>query len=494
MDLALESFILLVASLLLLSIFTSKVAVRFGIPILALFLFIGMGMGSEGIGGIEFDYPQLTQTVGIIALIFILFSGGLDTEWTNIQQAMPISLSLATVGVMLTALLMGIFAQIALGFGLAEGILLGATMASTDAAAVFSILSGKSGQLKQSLKSILELESGSNDPMAVFLTLGMLELLTHPEQSIASLIPLFFVQMFVGGVVGVGSSYLIRYVINRIRLEYDGLYSVLSIACVLSVYSLTSVLGGNGFLAIYLAGLLLGRQDFIHKTSLMNFHDGLAWLMQISMFLVLGLQVFPSRLIEVAPAGLLTAAMLILVARPVSVFLLTAPTAITKNEKLFLSWVGLRGAAPIILATFTQLSAIDLPLPIFELVFFVVLVSVFLQGTTIIKVADRLALLPPAVDEKPATSSINREQLSDYLLHVSVTAEASVVGQQVLDLTLPEETLLVAISRASQVIVPRGSTILQPDDEILILTQENHHASLRQLFTEPTYSAESTLI
>jgi len=303
--------------------------------------------------------------------------------------------------------------------------------------------------------------------------------------------------MIVGGIIGIGSSYLMRYVINRIRLEYDGLYPVLSIAFVLSIYGLATILNGNGFLAIYLAGLLLGRHDFIHRNSLSSFHDGLAWLMQITMFLVLGLQVFPSRLMSVAPEGLLTAAVLIFIARPVSVFLLTIPTQLTTKEKTFISWVGLRGAAPIILATFTKLSDVELPLPIFELVFFVVLVSVFLQGSTVTLIAKRLELLVSGTEELPhhvQHIEMPRAQLQDYLVQLSVSADAGVVGEQIIDIDLPEDTLIVAIHRGSQVIIPRGGTIIKEDDELLILTDQQHHERTHNLFTQVNYSNSSGVI
>jgi cell volume regulation protein A len=320
--------------------------------------------------------------------------------------------------------------------------------------------------------------------MAVFLAFGMIQLITHPDQHVASLIPLFLMQMAVGGIIGVSSSYLMRYIINRIRLEYDGLYPVLSIAFVLSIYGITTLLNGNGFLAIYLAGLLMGRHDFIHKNSLGNFHDGLAWLMQITMFLVLGLQVFPSRLVDIAPEGILTAVVLIFIARPLSVFLLTIHTRLATREKAFISWVGLRGAAPIILATFTQLSDVELPLPIFELVFFVVLVSVTLQGITVIQAAKRLDLLVSSAPPSPPQSKINSNQLRESLVHSRVSTGSDVVGKQVLDIPLPEDTLIVAISRATQIIVPRGSTVMEANDEVLILTAPQQQEHIRKIFTQ----------
>ncbi len=481
----LEFVIFFASGLLLLSVVTSKIAIRFGIPVLVLFLLLGMAMGSEGFGGIEFDNPQLTQIVGILALIFILFSGGLHTKWESISPVAKEGFLLATVGVVLTSLTIGIFAQIAFGFTLAQGILLGATMASTDAAAVFSVLGAKSVQLSKSLKSILELESGSNDPIAIFLTLGMLQLIMNPDQSALVLIPLFIKQMSIGLLFAILSAYFIRFSINKIRLEYDGLYPVLSIASVLAVYGTTSVAGGNGFLAVYLVGLLLGRQSFIHKNSLASFHDGLAWLMQIIMFLVLGLQVFPSRLLTIAPEGLILAIGLIFLARPLGVFVSTIPTQLSIREKTFIAWVGLRGAASIILATFTQLAGIRLPLAIFEVVFFAVLVSVILQGTTITWLAKRLNLLESSEPDQTIADSphIPTATISDYLITLKVSDNAKVVNKQILDLDLPDNVLVVAINRNFQVIIPRGSTIILPNDELLLITDDENKLFIEHLFT-----------
>ncbi|QPC84203.1 potassium/proton antiporter [Phototrophicus methaneseepsis] len=483
MDYPIQVIFLIVAVLLIASIVASKLANRFGVPALLLFILIGISIGSEGFGGIEFDNPQLTQSVGVLALVFILFSGGMDTRWQSVKMALGEGLLLSTVGVLITALSVGWLAQAFLGFTWPTGILLGATMASTDAAAVFSVLRGKSVGLKGKLRPVLELESGSNDPMAVFLTLGMIQLITTPATQLGDLLVLFVVQMSLGLVIGILSGYLMRAAINQLRLEYDGLYPVLTISFVLLCYGLTTLMGGNGFLAIYLCGLVLGRSDFIHKNSLLQFHDGIAWLMQIIMFIILGLQVFPSRLLDVALVGFFVAAFMIVIARPLSVFIALAPVRMSLQEKVFISWVGLRGAAPIILATFSQLAAIEMPVPIFDLVFFVVLVSVLLQGTTIVPVARWLNLYQP---DQPTSSFFNRmlegEQFKSYLIELEVSEHSNLVGQRLLQLGLPQGALVVLINRASKIIIPQGRTTLQAHDYLLILSPPEYHAILRQRF------------
>ena len=320
-----ETLLLVAAVLLVLSVLASKASGRLGVPALVLFLIIGMLAGSDGPGGIEFDNPWVAQLLGVIALALILFAGGLDTEWSAVRPVLAPGLALSSLAVLVSALLMGGFAALVLGFPLLEGMLLGGIVASTDAAAVFAVLRSRGASLKGRLKPLIELESGSNDPMAVFLTLGLIRLLTLPEASAAELIPSFVIQMALGAGLGLAAGRALLVLVNRARLEHEGLYPVLTVAWVLLVYGATAVLGGNGFLACYIAGLVVGNRDFVHKKSLLRFHDGLAWLMQIAMFLTLGLLVFPSRLVGVAGAGLVTAAFLMLVARPVSVFLTLLP-------------------------------------------------------------------------------------------------------------------------------------------------------------------------
>lgn len=473
--------VLLAASalFLILSIFASKVASRFGVPALLLFLGLGMLAGSDGPGRIYFDFPWLAQSIGVVALAFILFSGGLDTAWRDVQVAIRPALVLSTLGVGITALSVGLFATLALGLTLQEGILLGAIIGSTDAAAVFSVLNGRGVQLRGRLKPVLEVESGSNDPMAVFLTISMIALITQPGLSALNLIPMFLQQMVLGGLVGIGGGMLMLRLINRLRLEYDGLYPVLSVACVLLTYGLTAIIGGNGFLAVYLAGLILARADFIHKRSLRQFHDGVAWLMQIFMFVTLGLQVFPSQLPGIAGSGLLTAAFLILIARPLSVFIALALSRFSVREKLFISWVGLRGAAPIVLATFPVVAGIGQANTLFNLVFFIVLTSVLLQGSLLVPAARLLRLQSSRHPPRSPLAYVMRDDvIANNLVEVSLPEHAACIGRQIIDVGLPQDTLIVLIGREGDMVVPRGSTVIQAGDRLLLLTSESARAQV----------------
>ena len=343
--------------------------------------------GSDGPGGIYFDDPVVAQMVGVIALVLILYSGGLSTEWKSIRPIAAEAFILATLGVFITALVVGVVASALLGISLLEGMLLGSIVSSTDAAAVFAILRSKGIRLKGQLKPLLELESGSNDPMAIFLTVGLLELIAQPDLSPLSLLGRFALQMLVGAGAGYCMGWVMLFLVNRLKLGYEGLYPVLTLSLVLLTFGVTDLLGGSGFLAVYLAGIVLGNPESIHKGSLMRFHDGVAWLMQITMFLALGLFVFPSRLAPIAGTGLLIAGCLMFVARPVGVFIGLLPSQLKLRERAFVSWVGLRGAAPIILATFPMLARVPQADWIFHVVFFIVLTSVLLQGTSLPLVA-----------------------------------------------------------------------------------------------------------
>jgi cell volume regulation protein A len=475
-----ELLLILSAVLLVLAVLASKFSVRTGVPALLLFLLIGMLMGSDGPGRIYFDYPWLTQAIGVVALAYILFSGGLDTQWADVRAVWRSGLSLSTIGVLMTALLVGGFVHLVLDFPLAEGILLGSIIASTDAAAVFSVLRGQSVRLRGFLRPVLEVESGSNDPLAVFLTIGMLQLVQHPEQSPLTLLPLFIQQMGLGVLFGWGLGLIGRWLLNRLDLEYDGLYPVLTVALVLLVYGLTTALGGNGFLAVYLAGLLIGQKPFIHRRSLLQFHDGLAWLMQIAMFITLGLQVYPSRLPAVALDGLLVAGFVILIARPISVFIALIGARCGLRERLFIAAVGLRGAAPIVLATFPLLAGIDRAGTIFNLVFFIVLTSVLLQGTLIVPLARLLGVedrSPPA--RSPLDFVMDDREISNNLAELTLPEGSPWVGQRIFDLMLPDDVLIVLIGRGQHMIVPRGTTAFEAGDRVLVLASDSALRALR---------------
>ena len=369
--------------LVILSIFTIKLSNRFGIPSLVLFLLIGMLAGSEGFGGITFDNPSLVQSLGITALVLILFSGGLDTDWAAVRPIVWQGLSLSTIGVLVTALLIGVFVSWVQGFSFLEGLLLGAVVSSTDAAAVFMVLRARKTKMPRRLIQLLEFESGSNDPMAVMLTITLIQLLTQPSTSFGGLVLFFVMQMGVGTVLGIAMGEIMRRSFNALDLELEGIYPVLSVAMALLTYGLTDFLGGSGFLAVYLAGLVMQRKPFTHQQSVLRFHDGLAWLMQVTMFLALGLQVFPGRLLPIAWVGLLVSLFLIVVARPASVHIALAFSPMPFREQTLVAWAGLRGAVPIIVATFPIVAGIEQADTIFHLVFFISLTSVVIQGTAI---------------------------------------------------------------------------------------------------------------
>jgi potassium/hydrogen antiporter len=383
MPTSIELNFIVFSTLVILSILTIKLSNRFGIPALVLFLAIGMLAGSDGLGGITFDNPSLVKSLGIIALVLILFAGGLDTEWAEVRPILWQGLSLSTIGVLLTALLVGVFVSWLQGFSFLEGLLLGAIVSSTDAAAVFMVLRARNTKFPPRLVQLLEFESGSNDPMAVVLTIALIRLLTEPATSFGELVLFFVMQMAVGMAIGIAMGEIMRRTLNALDLELEGIYPVLSVALALLTYGLTAFLDGSGFLAVYLAGLVMARKPFTHQQSILRFHDGLAWLMQVSMFLLLGLQVFPARLVPIAWVGLLVSLFLIFVARPASVHAALAFSPMSYKEQTLVAWAGLRGAVPIILATFPFLAGIKQADTIFHLVFFIALTSVVIQGTAI---------------------------------------------------------------------------------------------------------------
>ncbi|MBW4437351.1 MAG: potassium/proton antiporter [Pleurocapsa minor GSE-CHR-MK-17-07R] len=477
-----EPILIISAVFLLVGIFASKIAVRTGVPALVLFLAIGMLAGSDGPGGVYFDSPSLAQGVGVVALAFILFSGGLDTQWGHMRPVLLPGLSLATIGVIISATLVGVMASQVLGFTMLEGMLLGAIIASTDAAAVFAMLGGRGIALKGKLKPLIELESGSNDPVAVLLTIGVIQLIGNPDLSPIALIPLFLQQMIIGAAVGWLFSRLIVPLINRLRLEFDGLYPVLTIAAVLLTYGVTAILGGSGFLAVYILGIMMGRAEFIHKRSLGQFHDGIAWLMQIVMFVTLGLQVFPSELPAVAGEGILAALFLLFVARPVSVFIALAASRLTVREKLFISWVGLRGATPIVLATFPVLAGVAQADAIFNLVFFIVLISVLMQGTLAPPMARWLGVQAQSQPPSSLSYVMRDGVISNNLREITLSENSPAAGRQIVDLSLPADVLIMLIGRADDSIIPRGSTILEAGDTVLVLARDNAQDELTQIF------------
>jgi len=490
-----EYLLLGVALLLLLSVISSKASTQLGVPTLVLFLMIGMLAGSDGPGGIYFDNPWLAQSLGTVALIFILFSGGLDTKWKEVKPILWKGVILSTLGVIFTATIVGLAAYYALNFSVHEAMLLAAIISSTDAAAVFSILRSRQISLKGNLRPLLELESGSNDPMAIFLTTGLISLILTPATSPITLIPMFAQQMALGGVVGIISGKGMAHFINRIRLDYHGLYPILTISMVMIIYAVASILGGNGFLAVYLAGLSLANYSFIHKRSLMHYHDSLAWLMQIAMFLTLGLLVFPSQLIPVASVGLFICFVLMFMARPISVLLCLLPFRdMSLEERVMISWIGLRGSVPIILATYPLIFGIDKANMIFNVVFFVVLTSVLVQGSTIPFVARRLGMEVPAKSPAKALPEMMQEKDAwGSLVKLKVSPESAAVGNQIADLNIPDDTWIAVMRRDDNPMRPSGSTILQAGDSLIVQSSGQSLEMLRSLMENkegPSASAQ----
>jgi cell volume regulation protein A len=480
--------LVLACVLVLLSIVASKVSGRSGVPPLLLFLGIGMLAGSEGLGGIYFDDAGLARSVGVVALALILFSGGLDTRWASIRPVLGRGIVLATVGTLATASLVGGVVMLVTDLPALESLLLGAVVSSTDAAAVFSVLRARQVHLPAPVRDVLELESGSNDPMSVFLTVSLITVITTGEGSLLLLAGSFVLQMGLGAALGYAFGRGMVWVINRVGLEHDGLYPVLSLTLVLLTFGATTYAGGSGFLAVYIAGLVLGNRVYIHKRSLTRFHDGLAWLMQIVMFLTLGLLVFPSQILPVLGVGVVVTAFLTLVARPLSVYLSLFRSRFSLAEQTLIGWAGLRGAVPIILATFPLVAGVPGGEELFNIVFFVVLASTLVQGTTIPAVARWLRLDGPAFEQEPIWAG---EPVQRGLFEYRVPADSPMIGRQIAQAGLPAAAEVVLLRRYDAYVVVKGSTRLRRDDVLLLLADE---AALRtidaggELAREPSLS------
>ncbi len=479
MSISIDLFILIGSVLLFFSLVVGKTGYKFGVPTLLVFLLIGIGAGGEGLG-IQFGSPYVAQYIGVVALSIILFSGGLDTRFSEIRPIVLPGIVLATVGVMLTAIVTGLFIFWltnnlfkSVTFSLLESLLLAGVMSSTDSASVFSILRSRGLSLKENLRPLLELESGSNDPMAFMITIVLVQLLQTPDVSGWEVLFLFFKQLILGVVSGFILGKMAVRMINKINLDNDALYSVLLLTVMFFLYGFTSFVGGNGYLAVYAGGLLIGNHRFVHKRSTLKFFDGLTWLFQIVMFLSLGLLVNPSELLPIAGVGLLVGLFLIVVARPVSVFLALLPfRKLSFKARLFTSWVGLRGAVPIIFATYPWISNIPNSKMMFNIVFFITILSLVVQGTTISTMAGWLKLsLPVAPKRKLKEFDVEfSEEIKSAMCEITVNGQMLNEGRRVMDISLPEQTLLVMVKRKNKYFIPRGNTLLEIGDTLLIIT------------------------
>ena len=462
--------IFLTGVMLVLGIASSKLSARLGLPVLVLFLAIGMLAGSEGIGGIEFENYSLAHAIGTFALAMILFDGGLGTPMSAVREVWKPALVLAVPGVLITALVTGLAAAWILDLSFLEGLLLGSIVGSTDAAAVFAVLRAGGVSLTKRLQSMLELESGSNDPMAIFLTVGCIEVITGKTPMGFGLVRLFASQMIVGAIVGIGMGYLAVRVVNRIRLETAGLYPILVTGFGLLTFGVTVALGGSGFLAVYFAGIVIGNSRLVFQRGIRQFHDAAAWLSQILMFVVLGLLSFPSRLIAVAPQALLIGAVLILVARPLAVAPLLLPFRFSPREVLFISWVGLKGAVPITLATFPLLFGTPAASQTFDVVFFVVVLSALVQGWSLPTVARWLGLEEESEVTPPVTLEISSLQhVEGDIVDYSISRDSRAAGRTVKQLALPAGVVIALVSRDDKLVPPQGSTRLEAGDHVIVI-------------------------
>lgn len=475
--------IILVGSLLLIaSILASKTSFKLGIPTLIFFLGIGMLAGSEGVGGIDFDNPHLAQLLGVVALNFILFSGGMDTRWESVKPVLKQGMLLSTLGVALTAGIIGVFVHLITDFSLIEGLLLGSIVSATDAAAVFSILRTKSIGLKGNLRPLLELESGSNDPMAYILTITFTYIITHGNANPLLLIFEFILEMLIGGALGYLFGRGMTFAINKVKLEIEGLYSVLVMAMIFFTFAFTDLVGGNGFLAVYISALVLGNSNFIHKKSTIKFYDGQAWLMQIVMFLTLGLLVFPHRIPPIAGTGILISLVLIFVARPIAIFISLSPFKMRTRDKLFISWVGLRGAVPIVFATYPLIAGVAKADIIFHLVFFISASSVLLQGYSLPLVAKWLKVTVPKKAKKVTSLDMELyDTIQSEFVEVILPGDSVAVGKQIVKLKLPKPSLIVLLVREGKYIQPNGATVLEEGDKLLLLA--NNTEILNEMYS-----------
>jgi cell volume regulation protein A len=465
-----EHILLISSVLLLISLVAANRAFRYGIPTLLLFLAVGMLAGSEGLGGIEFNNPVLAQFIGVVSLNFILFSGGLDTQWKAMKPVMWQGIMLSTLGVFMTAFSLGVFIYWVTELSLVESLLIGSIVSSTDAAAVFSILRGRSLRLKGRLRQLLELESGSNDPMAYVLTISFLTLIVHQDKSFGKMVLLFVQQMTIGGLAGYLSGRYSRLLINKMHLGFEGLYPVLTVAIMLLVFSLTTLTGGNGFLAIYITAVMLANTELIHKNTIIKVFDGMAWLMQIVLFLTLGLLVFPSHIVPILGIGILIALFQIAVSRPIGVLLSLLPFNSSLREIGFISWVGLRGAVPIVFATYPLIASVDKSDLIFNIVFAISVVSVVIQGTSIPIVAKLFKVTDDDLQKIPSKlSGIFGDETKTCLQEYVIPRGSHATGKQLVELHFPENALIAIIKRNGIYIIPGGNTILEEGDTVVVI-------------------------
>ncbi len=474
-----ENILLVGSGLILISILISKTGYRFGIPTLLLFLVVGMLFGSDGLG-LQFNSVQDAQFIGMMALSIILFTGGMDTKFSDIRPVMTQGVILSTLGVVLTTALTGGFIFLLSWWGgwgiempLLTCLLLAATMASTDSASVFSLLRSQNINLKQNLRPMLELESGSNDPMAYMLTIVIIQIIgSRDSMDLVMVAKDLVVQFVVGGALGFAMGKCAVWLTNRINLLNSSLYPILLLSLVFITFTITDTIDGNGYLAVYICGLVVGNTKLVFRKEVNTFMNGLTWLFQIIMFITLGLLVNPHELLDVALVAVLVGLFMIVFARPISVFACLLPfKEMTNRARLFVSWVGLRGAVPIIFATYPVIAQVDGSKQIFNIVFFITLLSLVIQGMSITQMARWLKLDLPAEKEGNDFGVELPDEIDSQLSDMTLVAEDLAGGNRLVDLHLPKGQLVMIVKRGSEFLIPNGQMELKVGDKLLLITE-----------------------
>ena len=481
-----ENILLIGSILLFVSIVVGKTGYRFGVPALLLFLLIGMLFGSDGLG-LQFHNAKIAQFIGMVALSVILFSGGMDTKFKEIRPILSPGIVLSTVGVFLTALFTGLFIWYLSGmswtnihFPLITSLLLASTMSSTDSASVFAILRSQKMNLKHNLRPMLELESGSNDPMAYMLTIVLIQFIQSDGMGTGNIIGSFIIQFLVGAAAGYILGKLAILILNKINIDNQSLYPILLLSFVFFTFAITDLLRGNGYLAVYIAGMMVGNHKITFRKEIATFMDGLTWLFQIIMFLMLGLLVNPHEMIEVAVVALLIGVFMIVIGRPLSVFLCLLPfRKITLKSRLFVSWVGLRGAVPIIFATYPVVANVEGSNMIFNIVFFITIVSLIVQGTSVSFVARLLHLSTPLEKTGNDFGVELPEEIDTDLSDMTITMEMLNEADTLKDMNLPKGTLVMIVKRGDEFLIPNGTLKLHVGDKLLLISEKNKQETVK---------------
>lgn len=481
-----ENILLIGSILLFVSIVVGKTGYRFGVPALLLFLLVGMLFGSDGLG-LQFHNAKIAQFIGMVALSVILFSGGMDTKFKEIRPILSPGIVLSTVGVFLTALFTGLFIWYLSGmswtnihFPLITSLLLASTMSSTDSASVFAILRSQKMNLKHNLRPMLELESGSNDPMVYMLTIVLIQFIQSDGMGTGNIIGSFIIQFLVGAAAGYILGKLAILILNKINIDNQSLYPILLLSFVFFTFAITDLLRGNGYLAVYIAGMMVGNHKITFRKEIATFMDGLTWLFQIIMFLMLGLLVNPHEMIEVAVVALLIGVFMIVIGRPLSVFLCLLPfRKITLKSRLFVSWVGLRGAVPIIFATYPVVANVEGSNMIFNIVFFITIVSLIVQGTSVSFVARLLHLSTPLEKTGNDFGVELPEEIDTDLSDMTITMEMLNEADTLKDMNLPKGTLVMIVKRGDEFLIPNGTLKLHVGDKLLLISEKNKQETVK---------------